>query len=329
MYKITQKNLLRLLNGLKKEGKVIAPVKMGKDIVFDYISDVNKIELNYKNVVKPPKEFFMPQCETILEFNKNRIKANLKQEKRTLFGIRPCDLMGLCAMDQTFNEKIKDPHYLEKRENTIIIAYGCTENCDENAFCDSIFGHIAKDSFDIQIIKLNKDKFFVETESSKGIEIINKNKQLFKQTNSEEARKVNSIKNKKINKASVNLDLFTEKLGEKFKDEKLWEKFSKTCIRCGACNYLCPSCSCFNMVDMSSERIRCWDSCMLRGFTREAAGVIPRETLASRFRQRIYHKYKWHKERYNVDMCTGCGRCVTYCPGLIPYTDIIKEVSNE
>ena len=322
---ITKNNLLRLLDNLGKSNKIIAPVKAERDIVFDFAENPGDIILDFTNSVKPPKEFFFSQTEEILEFSKNKIKASLKQEKRVLFGIRPCDLKGLCVMDPTFKEGIEDPHYLEKRKNTIIIVLACTKLCTEDAFCESAnAGPIADGCFDIQLIELTKNEYLAEAGSKIGENIIMGNGPLFNELNKKPTISKLKFKNR------VDLDKFYEKLGKKkFDDEKYWAKASKTCIRCAACNYLCPSCFCTNMADTAKARIRCWDSCMLRGFTREAAGVIPRESLSSRFRQRIFHKYRWHKERYGVHMCTGCGRCITYCPGLIPYADIINEVSGE
>lgn len=42
----------------KKEGKVL----------FDYVDDVDKIELEYTPTVLSPKKFFFPQEEVILEY---------------------------------------------------------------------------------------------------------------------------------------------------------------------------------------------------------------------------------------------------------------------
>lgn len=329
---ITKENLKKFLSNLKNNNySLIAPKKVEKDVVFDIIDNVNEIEFNFTNTVKPPKEFFLPQLEPILEFDKDKIKLIDKKEKRVLFGIRPCDLQAIYTMDFTFKDSIEDPIYLNKRKNTIIIALGCIEICDENAFCDSAkAGPIAKDNFDLQLIKFNGgNDYYVESGSKIGNNLINKNKELFDNLNKEENKELKKIISRKLESKKVNLDKFFRKLDNgRFKDIKYWEKVSKTCLRCGACNYLCPSCFCFNMVDNNKERSREWDSCMFRGFTREANNVIPREKLYTRFRQRIFHKYKWHRQRYNVDMCTGCGRCITYCPALIDYIKIINEVNE-
>lgn len=324
MYRITRESLFKFLEELRKDNKLIAPVRLEQDIEFSYVNDINDIAFDFGNTVKPAKDFFIPQNEEILKFD-GIITANLRDEKRVFFGIRPCDLSGLLVMDETFNEQTKDPHYLSKRNNTIIMAFACTKNCDENAFCDSVYGHTAKEGFDLQIFK-NNDGFIVETGSTKGAELVNEHNKLFKEAGSEADLDVNKIKEEKINQKEVDMNLFYKKLDkDKFDDVIYWKETSLTCLRCGACNYLCPSCFCNNMIDSQKGRARCWDSCILRGFTKEAAGYIPRNELYTRFRQRVFHKYRWHKQRYGMHMCTGCGRCVTFCPGSIDYIKIINE----
>ena len=51
-------------------------------------------------------------------------------------------------------------------------------------------------------------------------------------------------------------------------------KFDDSCISCGGCNTVCPTCSCFDTTDViynetsrEGERRRVWPSCMLDTFT--------------------------------------------------------------
>jgi ferredoxin len=49
-------------------------------------------------------------------------------------------------------------------------------------------------------------------------------------------------------------------------------------------------------------------------FTLHASGVNPRKSGRERMRQRIMHKFKYFVDNHNMVACTGCGRCVQYCP---------------
>ncbi len=63
-------------------------------------------------------------------------------------------------------------------------------------------------------------------------------------------------------------------------DHPIWEHNSSLCYSCGSCNMVCPTCYCFDVQDSvdwtldSGERVRKWDSCMLRDFAQVAGGTI-------------------------------------------------------
>ena len=78
---------------------------------------------------------------------------------------------------------------------------------------------------------------------------------------------------------------------EKNYESALWEDEAKTCVECGACNAICPTCHCFLLYDQKDEermgRLRTWDSCMLKDFARVAGGANPRPRLWMRLRNRF------------------------------------------
>jgi sulfhydrogenase subunit beta (sulfur reductase) len=78
--------------------------------------------------------------------------------------------------------------------------------------------------------------------------------------------------------------------------------------------------------DGKGSRVRLWDSCMFQLFTKEASGHNPRGVAVQRVRQRIMHKYNYFKDNYEVDLCTGCGRCVSVCPVNLDIREVIKKV---
>jgi ferredoxin len=98
-----------------------------------------------------------------------------------------------------------------------------------------------------------------------------------------------------------------------------WEEVAFSCINCGTCTYVCPTCWCFDIQDETQGkkgvRIRNWDSCMYPIFTLHASGHNPRGTKLDRVRQRFMHKLKYYVDKYeNGIQCVGCGRCVQMCP---------------
>jgi ferredoxin len=98
-----------------------------------------------------------------------------------------------------------------------------------------------------------------------------------------------------------------------------WEDVSFSCINCGTCTYICPTCWCFDIQDEvhghSGCRMRNWDSCMFPLFTLHGSGHNPRGQKVQRVRQRFMHKLKYYVDKYRDGIqCVGCGRCVQHCP---------------
>jgi len=77
------------------------------------------------------------------------------------------------------------------------------------------------------------------------------------------------------------------------------------------------------------KRMRTWDTCQDPKFTLEASGHNPRQRQFQRYRNRIYHKFKALKDKTGSYGCTGCGRCVKYCPVGIDIREIVKRVCSE
>jgi len=112
-----------------------------------------------------------------------------------------------------------------------------------------------------------------------------------------------------------------------------WEEVAFACINCGTCTYLCPTCWCFDIQDEVAgkicDRIRNWDSCMSPLFTLHGSGHNPREKKSQRVRQRFMHKLKYYPDKYgNGVQCSGCGRCVRYCPVNIDIREVAERMNR-
>ena len=128
----------------------------------------------------------------------------------------------------------------------------------------------------------------------------------------------------------------TKKIPAKLKDlfeADLWDDEAMSCIRCGICTYLCPTCHCFDINDeitshspLEGKRVRTWDNCQFPDFTMHSSGHNPRPDKASRLRQRIMHKFNYFVHNFGEIACVGCGRCVSYCPVNIDIREIISDI---
>jgi ferredoxin len=109
---------------------------------------------------------------------------------------------------------------------------------------------------------------------------------------------------------------------------QLWQDFASTCVECGACNLVCPTCHCFLIYDEErrgvSKRSRIWDACLYKTFARVAGGANPRRHLYERLRNRFEKKFDFFPQVLNNFACTGCGRCIEACPGDIDLREVLK-----
>ena len=219
----------------------------------------------------------------------------------------------MTMLDTVFEqERYTDPHWQARREATVVVGLGCHEPC-QTGFCTTVgsgpFNHAGLDA----ILTDLGEVFLVETLTDKGDRLF---------TQLEQASIDQSIRATEMQQAAKeNMPIAFETEGLKQKLDQnftslYWEEVSRSCLGCGVCTFLCPTCFCFDIVDEAQrgERVRNWDTCMFRTYSLEASGHNPRPSRVERTRQRLSHKYTYWVDQINQIGCTGCGRCVRYCP---------------
>ncbi len=315
----------KLYNELVKEYKFYAPTKVKGNISFKKISNSEEIELDFLNSKVPPKDVLFPQKETIFEYRyegKDVIIEERKdlEDKILIFGVRPCDAYSFKLLEDFFaSGDFQDDVFLKKRENATIVGIGCN-NPRQSCFCTSVGGHpFQKESTDVFLSDLG-DNYLVEAISEKGKNLVKKLSWLTV------AKKADIDKSKELAKQAedsfttkFNFDLVTKVLDENF-EHPVWQEISESCIGCSSCTFLCPTCTCFDVIDENDEynnrgrRIRIWDTCQSCLYTLETSGHNPRPEKIQRCRNRIMHKFSYYPSNYDCLGCVGCGRCIIACP---------------
>jgi ferredoxin len=108
-----------------------------------------------------------------------------------------------------------------------------------------------------------------------------------------------------------------------------WDEVATRCLSCTNCTLVCPTCFCHSVgevADLSGDHVdrdRRWASCFEIDHGRTHGGNA-RPTTASRYRQWLTHKLAGWIDQFGTSGCTGCGRCITWCPVGI---DITEEVA--
>ncbi|MCL2873889.1 MAG: 4Fe-4S dicluster domain-containing protein [Defluviitaleaceae bacterium] len=341
MLKLPVSKMDELFSLINSERTLYMPLEKNSEICFDKWSSDASIRLDKLNTVKSPKDFFFPASENIAAFKtkgKEIIMDDIRSEIEpfALFGVRACDAESFNLLDLIFlNDKdFVDTFYESRRQNGIIITTACNEP-EETCFCNVFNIDAANPGGDISTWIID-DTLYWNSLTKKGSGLTEKIKKMFEQADESEIAdhqaKISGVINKLPFK-DLSLDGFTgEALIEKFSSNQ-WEEICHTCLSCGTCTFICPTCHCYDIQDFDTgkeiHRIKCWDSCMYYDFTLMAHGN-PRTSLLERFRQRYMHKLVYFPENNDgAYACVGCGRCVQKCPISMNIVKVAKALKYE
>jgi len=317
---VRKDSLEKLFDILKQNSKTIyAPSTRNGKTTFKAAESWTGVSSDYIQTTQSSKDVAFPRTEKILDYSKNKDGMSVKGidlkdiPEVVLWGIRPCDAIGIGELSSIFNWDYKDEIYNNRLAKVTVLGFSCNKS-DEYCFCTSVGGNPGNTAgSDILFTRMGEGgDYIAEIITEKGEAIVSVASALFEKTDISE-------KGKYLAEVPVqfNHEEIREKL-DKFFESKEWIEQSLKCLGCGACAYVCPTCACFDIQDeahgKNGSRARCWDSCGFSHFTIHTSGHNPRDVQSARWRQRIMHKFSYMPERLAVYGCTGCGRCSRACP---------------
>ena len=333
-YKLNIQNVQKLVSDMLKlnfivvgqssNGKNYKAIKQPEELVLNPSAHPTDISV---------KEFFFPENDTLFYFKKDIdgvtiTDTKLPENKVVIFGAKPCDTASVPVLSKVFNWDYKDDFFNDRVENTIVFGLACRYK-DEHCFCTSV--GIAPDSTkgsDAFLTPLNNDEYLLQTITEKGKNFCNQFPVIM------QAAVKDEIQPKAFPGPDNKFEYDTVKqwLDTGFNSE-FWNKPGELCLGCAKCAYACPTCHCFDIVDENrsgscGKRVKNWDSCQFGLFTKHASGHNPRNDQDKRYRQRVMHKFKYYKDRFDEILCTGCGRCSRGCPVGISISDILSDINN-
>ncbi len=337
-YFISAANFSKFVKRLLRDSKVIAPVKEFDKLYLQEITPDNiaQIQLSGFRTVETVKSYFFRLAERISRyFGKDEVP---QAEKLVILGARGCDLEALEVLDRVFTEgDFQDPFYIANREKIIIIGADCTD-CGETCFCTLVKGQ----PYPVKLFDLNlspiKNGFVVEVGSEQGTKLINENPTLFmditKMFLDEREKNRNKIVDLLAEKnKNYQIKLNLSEIHKRNLENKIWRVLTKDCVECSACNFICPTCTCFLLLDQGSEkkneRYKVWDACLKSAYAKVAGGANPRGKLFERLQNRYHCKFDYSFDRLSRFTCVGCGRCIDGCAGKIDMRKIFVELEKQ
>lgn len=336
MLKIAVENLDKLFAAIAEKQTLYIPAD-NKDGAAEFTKWSEGVKYSSAlNTVRSAKDFFFPQTENIAEFklsgkNIEIIDTRSEAEDFVVFGVRGCDAKSFFILDNVYLAEPVDTYYKTRREHGTVITMACNKPA-ETCFCGTFGIDATQPGGDIECVN-NGTEIFLEAKTEKGKALLDSVAALLSEGDAAEAESVKANTREilaKLPLANVSTEAFgADKLDEYFNSDN-WAGLSESCLGCGTCTFVCPTCQCYDIKDFDTghgiKRFRCWDSCMFSDFTKMAHGN-PRTSQLERFRQRFMHKLVYYPSNYNGEFsCVGCGRCISKCPVSMNIVKVMKTM---
>jgi ferredoxin len=359
---ITRTTLQQLIEQLGQSGyDCLGPVQMDGAIQFQPVTSLDELPIGISNTQEPgayrlqqtghgrlfgwnhgPMGLkplcFAPQ-EVIWSEQRNddggiTFTRKLPENRPTaVIGVRACDLAALEIQDQHFiQEGTPDPHYQHRRDQLLLIGVDCAQSA-ATCFCVSTGDGPALDSgFDIGLAELSSG-YLIWAGTEKGRPWVEQlpqqpatDDQLAEMTQA--TTEAASAQTRRLLGANKLRQLY-ERLGH-----SQWQSVAERCLSCGNCTSVCPTCFCYatehqTALDGSSaDMVRQWDSCFSPTHS-EMGHFQVRNSTDLRYRQWLTHKLAGWQEQFGRIGCTGCGRCIAWCPVGIDLTEEVSVILQE
>ncbi|MGB0670872.1 MAG: 4Fe-4S dicluster domain-containing protein [Rhodospirillales bacterium] len=262
-------------------------------------------------------------------------RSHEAEAPQAFIGVRPCELKAIQIQDKVFRDGVApDPAYGARRDRAFVVLLQCAR-AGEQCFCTSVgAGPRADAGFDLALTELGSGddiRYLVEAGSERGHEVL----ATIGGTEAGEAE---------TTVARAQSDAVAESMTKTLPGDARavladatesphWQDVAARCISCGNCTLSCPTCFCSTQTDTVSldasevRHERRWDSCFGFDFSHLIEGPA-RTSGGARYRQWITHKLSAWWDQFGTSGCTGCGRCITWCPVGIDITEEVRTLKN-
>lgn len=317
---ISQTNIPKLLDHLKKTHGVFAPQSRNGEISYGEVKEPGDIILGCETTLLPPKIYFLPPSEELFKVADGRVQETRVEKKFIVFGLSIKDLTAILQLDQIMGRGAADTFYQRRRAVSTLIAVS------ENEVGVPPRG-------DLILEKISENEYRAITPTDKGRKIAALG--FFKEK--DVRGKAKSPKPlPKLDQMLLDSELIAKAVEWSRENySQIWEKLGKLCIGCGICTYVCPLCYCTSTEDKTSfdqsvcSRCRFWDACTLPGFAQIAGGHNFRSTQKDRYFNWFYHKFVRAYKETGQAQCVACRRCQKYCPAGIDIEKVLAEIISE
>lgn len=294
-------------------------------------------ELDGIRAVEPLKTFYFRVRETVATYPGDTTFLD-KEPGFVLVGAKNCDLRSLECLDKAFaDSEPRDPFWVSRREKALVIGADCSDPAS-TCFCTLLdMAPYPQACFDLSVAVV-AGGLVVEVGSEKGQQALDAVADITFEPATDEQIAERDDNRRRTREAVVEQNRcyetshpFTDLVKSGF-ESPAWTQYVGRCREDAACLAICPTCHCFVLYDQSkgesNERIRVWDFCYLRGYTRCGGGHTARATGSDRFKNKYVKKFEFYPAKFDMVACTGCGRCIEACLANIDMRQVLHDLEE-
>jgi ferredoxin len=305
--------------------------------------------MDHASCVLSPKSLLFPQSQVMFESSLDESCEDHHILKpvpwdatpRAIIGIKPFDARAVCLVNLNFDtDEYRDPYWCDALDITTFIGLAVNNPSRVDFSTTAGSGPFGEEGLDVLLVDC-ENHYLAKILTSKGDEFLKEaGFKIDKQDKEIDQKTANDTlqKMKETAEAAIGSSIHTDRLRKQtildLHGASFWDELAFSCINCGTCTFVCPTCWCFDIQDETrgklAQRIRNWDTCMSPLFTRHGSGHNPRGEKTQRVKQRFMHKLKYFLDKYDQGiMCVGCGRCVESCPVNIDIREVCNQMNCE
>jgi len=259
----------------------------------------------------PLKKLLLPPREQVWLFQSGQFLEIEDPEPFAVVGVPLCDLQAIWYLDQVFAE---DSMYQKRRVKALLVGMRCEINPE--CRCDQKLMPIAGDIF------LDRERVWALSPSGEDL--------------LQACGCIDPSDRPLIwpDKTAEKRPELTEEQYHSAVAAGVWTQEAERCLSCGACSVVCPTCYCFDMLDVADPdgtvtRNRTWDNCFFAEHGKVAGGHDFRPGRVNRLRFRMEHKFFGFGALHGQGSCVGCGRCRKVCPVDIDLDQLAVQLVEE